>query len=80
MFLVMKIFDWWIDRKIVGNTLGEVMEIGSEDSAFCLSGARFYKERGYSGEKREVPVGTSDIVDFDKKGIAFSGRNHNFIE
>ncbi|MBS5959447.1 MULTISPECIES: hypothetical protein [Enterococcus] len=68
-----------LTEKIVGNTLGEVMEIGSK-TARSVYPAKFYKEEDIR-EKRELPVGTKVIiVDFDKKGIALVVENRNFIE
>ena len=68
-----------LTEKIVGNTLGEVMEIGSK-TARSVYPAKFYKEEDIR-EKRELPVGTKVIiVDFDKKVLLLVVENRNFIE
>jgi hypothetical protein len=68
-----------LTEKITGNSLGEVMEVGSK-TARSVYPARFYKEKDIR-EMRELPVGSKVIiVDFDKKGIALVVENKNFIE
>jgi hypothetical protein len=68
-----------LTEKITGNSLGEVMEVGSK-TARSVYPARFYKEEDIR-EMRELPVGSKVIiVDFDKKGIALVVENKNFIE
>jgi len=68
-----------LTEKIVGDTIGEVMEIGSQ-SARSVYPARFFREEDRENNVR-LPVGTKVIiVDFDKKGIALVVESKNFIE
>jgi hypothetical protein len=68
-----------LTEKIVGDTIGEVMEIGSQ-GARSVYPARFFREEDRENNVR-LPVGTKVIiVDFDKKGIALVVESKNFIE
>ncbi len=65
-----------LTEKIQGNTIGEVMEIGSE-SARSVYPAKFYRLQDQE-ENHLLPVGTKVlIIDFDEQGIALVVQSKN---
>lgn len=65
-----------LTEKIQGNTIGEVMEIGSE-SARSVYPAKFYRLQDQE-ENHFLPVGTKVlIIDFDEQGIALVVQSKN---
>lgn len=68
-----------LTEKIVGPSMGEVMEIGSQ-TARSVYPARLYREEDRSNDML-LPVGTKVIiVEVDQKGIALVVESKHFIE
>jgi hypothetical protein len=66
-----------LTTRLRGNSIGEVIEIGSE-SAISVYPAKFYREEDRNSDV-VLPSGTKVlIIDFDEKGIALVVKSNQF--
>ncbi|OJG89712.1 hypothetical protein RV16_GL002254 [Enterococcus saccharolyticus] len=66
-----------LTTRLRGNSIGEVIEIGSE-TAISVYPAKFYREEDRNSDV-VLPIGTKVlIIDFDEQGIALVVKSDHF--